>query len=44
MTWTGGEVFQQPVNRMKHEEVAAAPPPTAEDVLLLREIRDALRK
>ena len=33
-------------NRMKHEEVAAAPPPppTAEDVLLLREIRDALRK
>ena len=37
------------VNRMKHEEVAAAPapaapPPPAEDVLLLREIRDALRK
>lgn len=37
------------VNRLKHEEVAAAaepaaPPPPAEDVLLLREIRDALRK
>lgn len=37
------------VNRMKQEEVAAAPapaapPPPAEDVLLLREIRDALRK
>ncbi len=36
------------VNRMKHDEVAAAlapaVPPPAEDVLLLREIRDALRK
>ncbi len=36
------------VNRMKQAEVAAAPepaaPPPAEDVLLLREIRDALRK
>lgn len=37
------------VNRLKHQEVAAAaepaaPPPPAEDVLLLREIRDALRK
>lgn len=37
------------VNRMKNAEVAAAPahaetPPPAEDVLLLREIRDALRK
>ena len=36
------------VNRMKQEEVAAAPAPAAptpaEDVLLLREIRDALRK
>ena len=37
------------VNRMKHDEVAAAPapaapPPPAEDVLLLREIRDSLRK
>ena len=35
------------VNRMKQEEVAAAPAapsPPAEDVLLLREIRDALRK
>jgi large conductance mechanosensitive channel len=28
----------------KKEEVAAAPPPTPEDVLLLREIRDALKK
>ncbi|MBY0468642.1 MAG: large conductance mechanosensitive channel protein MscL [Burkholderiaceae bacterium] len=37
------------VNRLKQQEVAvaaepAAPPPPAEDVLLLREIRDALRK
>ena len=37
------------LNRMKHEELAAAPepaapPPPAEAVLLLREIRDALRK
>ena len=37
------------VNRMKQDEAAtapepAAPPPPAEDVLLLREIRDALRK
>jgi len=37
------------INRMKREQVApAAPPapqaPTPEDVLLLREIRDALRK
>ena len=34
------------VNRLKREEPAApaAPPPTPEDVLLLREIRDALRK
>ena len=37
------------VNRMKQQEAApaaepAAPPPPAEDVLLLREIRDALRK
>ncbi len=28
----------------KKEEVAAAPPPTPEDVVLLREIRDALKK
>ena len=37
------------VNRLKQQEVAvaaapAAPPPPTEDVLLLREIRDALRK
>lgn len=34
------------VNRMKQQvpEVPAAPPAPAEDVLLLREIRDALRK
>ncbi len=37
------------VNRMKQAEAVAAPapaapPPPAEDVLLLREIRDALRK
>ena len=37
------------VNRLKQQEVAAAaepaaPPPPAEDVLLLREIRDALKK
>ena len=30
------------INRMKREEPAAAPPP--EDVVLLREIRDALKK
>ena len=35
------------INRMKKEEPAAAPPPppaTPEDVVLLREIRDALKK
>jgi large conductance mechanosensitive channel len=34
------------INRMKAEEAAApaAPAPTPEDVVLLREIRDALRK
>ncbi|HEY1091594.1 MAG TPA: large conductance mechanosensitive channel protein MscL [Burkholderiaceae bacterium] len=35
------------INRLKREAPAAAPsepPPTAEDVLLLREIRDALKK
>lgn len=37
------------VNRLKNQEAATAaepvaPPPPAEDVLLLREIRDALRK
>ncbi len=34
------------INRMKAQEAAtpAAPPPTPEDVLLLREIRDSLKK
>ena len=32
------------VNRMKKEAPAAPPAPPAEDVLLLREIRDSLRK
>ena len=32
------------INRLKREPPPAAPPPTPEDVLLLREIRDALKK
>jgi large conductance mechanosensitive channel len=32
------------INRMKKEAPAAPPAPPAEDVVLLREIRDALRK
>lgn len=34
------------INRLKREEAAApaAPPPTPEDIVLLREIRDALKK
>jgi len=32
------------VNRMKREVPAAAPPPTPEDVVLLREIRDSLKR
>jgi large conductance mechanosensitive channel len=32
------------MNRLKREAPAAPPAPTPEDVLLLREIRDALRK
>ena len=32
------------MNRMKRAEPAAPPPPTPEEVLLLREIRDGLRK
>jgi len=32
------------MNRMKNEAPAAAPAPTPEDVLLLREIRDNLKK
>ncbi|HSW06646.1 large conductance mechanosensitive channel protein MscL [Aquabacterium sp.] len=32
------------INRLKRAEPAAPPPPPAEDVVLLREIRDALTK
>lgn len=32
------------INSIKKKEAPAAPPPTPEDVLLLREIRDALKK
>jgi large conductance mechanosensitive channel len=32
------------LNSMKKKEAAAAPPPPPEDVVLLREIRDALKK
>jgi len=32
------------INTLKKNEPEAAPPPTPEDVLLLREIRDALKK
>lgn len=32
------------LQRKREEEAPAAPPPTPEDVLLLREIRDALKK
>jgi large conductance mechanosensitive channel len=34
------------MNRLKREEAAAPaePPPTPEDVVLLREIRDSLKK
>ncbi len=32
------------INRLKKNEPAPPPPPTPEDVVLLREIRDALRK
>jgi large conductance mechanosensitive channel len=32
------------MNRMKREAPAAPPPPTPEDVVLLREIRDALKR
>jgi large conductance mechanosensitive channel len=32
------------INRLKTAEPPAAPPPTAEEVVLLREIRDALKK
>ena len=32
------------INRMKKSEPAPAPAPTAEDIVLLREIRDSLKK
>jgi len=32
------------INSLKKKEAAAPPPPTPEDVILLREIRDALKK
>ena len=32
------------INRLKAEAPVAAPPPTAEDVMLLREIRDSLKR
>ncbi|HRP07677.1 MAG TPA: MscL family protein, partial [Gemmatimonadales bacterium] len=39
-------IFQmvKAMNRMKRQEAAAAPPAPPEDVVLLREIRDSLRK
>jgi large conductance mechanosensitive channel len=39
-------IFQmvRAMNKMKKEEAAAEPAPTPDDILLLREIRDALKK
>ncbi len=37
-------VMVRQVNRMRREAPPASPPPTPDDVLLLREIRDALKK
>ncbi|MBI5861324.1 MAG: large conductance mechanosensitive channel protein MscL [Rhodocyclales bacterium] len=37
-------VMVKQINRLKKNEPPAPPAPTAEDVLLLREIRDALKK
>jgi len=37
-------VVVKAINRFKREEPAAPPPPTPEDIVLLREIRDALKK
>ena len=37
-------VMVKQINRLKKEAPAAPPPAPAEDILLLREIRDALRK
>ncbi|MCA3003176.1 MAG: large conductance mechanosensitive channel protein MscL [Rhodocyclaceae bacterium] len=37
-------IMVKQINRLKAEAPAAAPPPTPEDVVLLREIRDSLKK
>ncbi|MCL4167506.1 UNVERIFIED_CONTAM: hypothetical protein GTU68_063413 [Idotea baltica] len=39
-------IFQmvKAMNKLKKEEPAAAPAPTPDDIVLLREIRDALKK
>jgi large conductance mechanosensitive channel len=37
-------VMIKQINRLKKNEPAPPPPPTPEDVVLLREIRDALKK
>lgn len=37
-------IMVKQINRLKAEAPPAAPPPTPEDVLLLREIRDSLKK
>ena len=37
-------ILVRAVNRLKTEEETAPPPPTPEDIVLLREIRDSLKK
>ena len=37
-------IMVKQINRLKKAEPEAAPAPTAEDILLLREIRDSLKK
>jgi large conductance mechanosensitive channel len=37
-------IMVKQINRLKAEAPPAAPPPTPEDVVLLREIRDSLKK
>ena len=37
-------IMVKQINRLKKSEPPAAPAPTAEDILLLREIRDSLKK
>jgi large conductance mechanosensitive channel len=37
-------IMVKQINRLKKAEPPAAPAPTAEDILLLREIRDSLKK